>query len=304
MGSRIAAAAGPQYGWADSPLWTQSVLPTLVLVLLLRLVTAAAVRRSQHGCRARLLGRDRLAQVHSLFAGDAVRRRQEVRALRAAYPPRWTASAVELVLPALLGGALTVLMWVSMHRHFDGQDALDQQMVRVTPPWVAAHGLLALFGGEGGPGAALTGSVLTALWQLLWVRTRVLVLRTGMPAGSWERSWLRRRLLPVLAAQFLAMTLVLPNAALIALVVWQLCSLLAARGLRRLPAVAAAAPVAPPAAAAPGFAAGPTVAAAPAPAPCRRRAAPCSTPAGRRRWRPGRCRPGRPPRSGRTGCSG
>ncbi|MFF0391895.1 serine/threonine-protein kinase [Kitasatospora sp. NPDC004615] len=241
---RIAAEAGPHYGWVDSPLWQQTVLPVLVMLLVLRLITVFALGRSQHGYRARLLSRARRAQIRTLFAGDASRRRSELRALSSAYPPQWIASAVELVLPVLIGGALTVLMWIADHYQFtESTDIADQVMVRTTPPWLAARALPALFGGQGGLGAALTGFVLTALWQLLWARTRFLVLCTRMPSGTWEHSWLRRYLVPVLAAQFLLMPLVLPNGALIALVAWQLCSLYATRRLNLLPMAAAAPPL-------------------------------------------------------------
>ncbi|MGW4383692.1 hypothetical protein ACWEMJ_27915, partial [Kitasatospora sp. NPDC004531] len=245
MGTAIAAEVrATQYGWTDSPFWTHTVLPVLVVLLVLRAVTAFTLGRSQHGYRARLLSRGRRAQIRTLLTGDASRRQLELRALRTAYPPRRIASAVELALPVLIGGGLTVLMWIGVHAHFDDpDDRLDQEAVRNSPPWLAARGLLALFGGEGGPGAALTGLVLTALWQLLWARTRFLVLCTRMPSGTWEHSALRRWLVPVLAGQFLLMPLVLPNGALIALVVWQLCSLWATRRLNLLPTAAPAPPL-------------------------------------------------------------
>ncbi|MFJ8438155.1 serine/threonine-protein kinase [Kitasatospora griseola] len=244
MGTRIAASTHlTHYGWTDSPFWKQTVLPVLVVVLVLRLVTVLTLGRSQHGYRARLLSRARQSQIRTLLAGDASRRQFELRALRTAYPPRRIAAAVELVLPVLVGAGLTVLLWIGMHRQFQGDDALDQEAVRTSPPWLAARGLLALFGGEGGLGAALTGLVLTALWQLLWARTRFLVLCTRMPSGTWEHSRLRRYLVPVLAAQFLLMPLVLPNGALLALMVWQLCLLYATRRLNLLPTALAAPPL-------------------------------------------------------------
>ncbi|MFJ1753172.1 serine/threonine-protein kinase [Kitasatospora sp. NPDC088134] len=245
MGTSIAAAVRTQYDWTDSPFWTHTVLPMLAVVLVLRLVTLPSLRAGMHGYRARLLSRDRLKQIRTRLAGDASRRQFELTSLRAGYPPRRFAAVLEPVLVVVVGGGLTVLLWIALHHTFtDPGDNADQQALRTSPPWLAGRGLLALFGAErGGFPAALVGLGLAALWAGMWARTRFLVLCTRMPSGTWERSALRRWLVPVLAAQFVLLPLALPNGALLALVLWQGCSLFATRGLNRLPLAAAAPPL-------------------------------------------------------------
>ncbi|MFJ5232997.1 serine/threonine-protein kinase [Kitasatospora sp. NPDC088391] len=245
MGTSIAEAVRTHYGWADSPFWKQTVLPMLVVVLVLRLVTLPSLRAGMHGYRARLLSRDRSKQIRTRLAGDASRRQFELASLRAGYPPRRFAAVLEAVLPVVVGGGLAVLMWIGTHHTFtEAKDINDQQAVITSPPWLAGRGLLALFGAEpGGFPAALIGLGLAALWAGTWARTRFLVLCTRMPSGTWERSALRRWLVPVLAAQFVLLPLALPNGALLALVLWQGCSLFATRGLNRLPLAAAAPPL-------------------------------------------------------------
>ncbi|MFI6445579.1 serine/threonine-protein kinase [Kitasatospora sp. NPDC050543] len=227
---------GPQeYGWLDNPAWGSTLVWLLGAVLVIRLLTLGVLGAAQRGHRLRTVSRGRRREILRRFAKDASQRQYALRGLRQAYPAHRLCSALDPLLCLLVVGGITLALHLSVTHHYtDAKDVLDVHRFRFSPPWPVSSLLPALKGTDpGGAAAVALAGGLGLAWLGIWFRTRFLLLCSNMPSGTWERSALRRRLLPHLALRLLAVLLLLPVAGLALLLAWQTVALLRARTLHR-----------------------------------------------------------------------
>ena len=245
---------GTGQSWSNNEVWS-GLAAVLVLVLLLRLVGLAALLRSQTGWRSRAVAGERRRQIREHYAQDASQRQYALRQLDLGYPRHLVASVLELVFGAVTVGGTAALMAYEQSitvgslaalpatvriRVLDGDttglpkplaDNVEGYPFLHSPPYPGTW-LVRAFDStadNGGGIVLLLCLVLALLWLGAWYRTRYLLHVVRMPSGSWERSLLRRTLLPQLAVRFLAALLLLPVAGVAVLLLWQLFALLAAR---------------------------------------------------------------------------
>ncbi|QMU73331.1 serine/threonine-protein kinase [Streptacidiphilus sp. P02-A3a] len=250
------------------------------------MITLGWLLRSQVGWRSRAVADERRAELRAHYAADASQRQYALRLLGRGYPRHLYATGLDLLLGTTIVGGMAWL--ISLAHTATGLSPVDESLRRQLlgdPPWAATWLVHAYSGQDSGQGiAVLLCCALALLWTAAWFRTRFLLHCTRMPSGTWERSALRRLLLPQLAVRFLLVLLLLPIGAMLILLLWQGCALLAARRFHRKPLVLVPLPL-------PG---GPATTTRPPGATGQRPAAPLPRPRPTEPWPQGGTQPQRP----------
>lgn len=219
--------------WLSADLW-ESLGTLLALTLAVRILTLAWLLRAQTGRRSRTVAGPRRRDIREHFTGDASQRTYALRQLELGYPRHLVASVLDPLVSVAAVGAMAWLM--SYENSLDPRQYPNSASLYAfleNPPHPSIW-LVQAFDHDydGGFSTVLICLALALLWLGAWYRTRYLLHVVHTPSGTWEQSRLRHWLLPQLVVRFLAVLLLLPVAAQLTLLLWQLVALLAARRFR------------------------------------------------------------------------